>query len=155
VAPLIWSYWGLADDGLALEFGHAFQSYLAKLNAKNPEECYLIFFAGRAPSDFKSSEILTGADFADFADVQARTIADGAVHKTVTPAETDIKTARDDMWKIFKDRYPNLVRALDSLDSSDVDHEQACAAVTGMLDAVLTLPPDEGGPLLRYIFRPD
>ena len=155
VAPLVWSYWGFAGDSLALEFGRAFQSYLAKLNSKNSEECYLIFFAGRAPRDFKPSEILTGADFADFADVQARMITDGAVHKTIIPAETDIKSARDNMWNVFKDRYPSLVSVLNNLDSGNVDHEQACAAVTGMLDAVLTLPPSNGGPLLRYIFRPD
>ena len=155
VAPLVWNYWGLADDDLALEFGRAFQSYLAKLNSKNSEECYLIFFAGRAPSGFKPSEILTGTDFADFADVQARMITDGAVHKTIIPAETDIKSARDDMWNIFKGRYPSLVPVLNNLDSADIDHGEACAAVTGMLDAVLTLPPGKGGPLLRYIFRPD
>jgi len=155
VAPLIWNYWGLAGDGLALKFGRAFQSYFAKLSSKNPEECYLLFFPGRAASDFKPSEVLTGADFADFADVQARVIVDGAVHKTVVPAETDIKKARDDMWRIFKDRYHSLVSVLNDLGSADIDHGQACAAMAGMLDAVLTLPPSQGGPLLRYIFRPD
>ena len=155
VAPMLWNYWSLANDDLALEFGRAFHAYLVKLSAKNPEECYLVFFAGRKSSNVTASEVLTGADLTDFADLQARLIADGAVHKSALPIEGDIKKAREDMWQIFDERYHSLVPVLDNVDSADVDHGQACSALTGMLDAVLTLPPGKGGPLLRYIFRPD
>ena len=58
------------------------------------------------------------------------------------------------MWRVFKDRYPNLVATLDNIDSVDIDHGQACAALTGLLEAALSLPERQSGPLLRYVFRP-
>lgn len=154
VTPLIWNYWGLASNDLALDFGRAFHAYLVKLNARNPEECYLVFLPGHEAGKLTPSEVLTGTDFTDFADLQARLIADGAVRKSALPVEADIKTAREDMWRIFDERYHSLVPTLSNLESADVDHAQACSALTGMLDAVLALPPGKGGPLLRYIFKP-
>ena len=94
VAPLIWSYWALADDALALEFARSFRSYLVKLYASNPEECYLVFYSGRTPSAFVPSPVLNGKDFADFADIEARLIADGVTRKTATPSESEISDAR-------------------------------------------------------------
>jgi hypothetical protein len=154
VAPLATDYWGLASDDLAIEFGRAFESYLVKLSSKNPEECYLIFYSGHPPADYVASEILGGEEFADFADLQARLISDGAVRKAPIPGERDIKTARDAMWEVFKKRYPNLVSTLENIDSPNNDHGDLCGAVTGMLDAILSLPAGQSGPLLRYIFRP-
>jgi hypothetical protein len=154
VAPLATDYWGLASDALAIEFGRAFESYLVKLSSKNPEECYLVFYAAHPPADYAESEILTGGEFADFADIQARLISDGAVRKAAIPAENDIKPARDAMWNVFKQRYPHFVATLENIDSPDNDHGDLCGAVTGMLDAILSLPESQSGPLLRYIFRP-
>jgi hypothetical protein len=154
VAPLVWSYWALADDPLALEFARSFHSYLVKIYASNPEECYLVFYSGRASSAFVPSAVLSGKDFADFADVEARLIADGVMRKAAPPSESEINEARTAMWRVFKERYPNLVSTLDNIDSADIDHGQACAALTGLLDAVLSLPEWQSGPLLRYVFRP-
>lgn len=154
VAPLIWSYWALADNALALEFARNFRSYLVKVYASNPEECYLVFYSGRAPSAFVPSPVLNGKDFADFADVEARLIADGVTRKAAPPSESDISEARTAMWRVFKERYPSLVSTLDNIDSADIDHGQACAALTGLLDAALSLPDQQSGPLLRYVFRP-
>jgi hypothetical protein len=154
VAPLIWSYWALADNALALEFARNFRSYLVKAYASNPEECYLVFYSGRAPSAFVPSPVLNGKDFADFADVEARLIADGVTRKAAPPSESDISEARTAMWRVFKERYPSLVSTLDNIDSADIDHGQACAALTGLLDAALSLPDQQSGPLLRYVFRP-
>jgi hypothetical protein len=154
VAPLSTDYWGLASDSLAIEFGRAFESYLVKLSSKNPEECYLVFYSAHPPADYAASEILTGGEFADFADIQARLISDGAVRKAPIPAETDINSAREAMWGTFKKRYPNLVSTLENIDSPNTDHGDLCGAVTGMLDSILSLPERESGPLLRYIFRP-
>ncbi len=154
VAPLIWSYWALADNALALEFARNFRSYLVKVYASNPEECYLVFYSGRAPSAFVPSPVLYGKDFADFADVEARLIADGVTRKAAPPSESDISEARTAMWRVFKERYPSLVSTLDNIDSADIDHGQACAALTGLLDAALSLPDQQSGPLLRYVFRP-
>jgi len=154
VAPLIWSYWALADNALALEFARNFRSYLVKVYASNPEECYLVFYSGRAPSAFVPSPVLNGKDFVDFADVEARLIADGVARKAAPPSESDISEARTAMWRVFKERYPSLVSTLDNIDSADIDHGQACAALTGLLDAALSLPERQSGPLLRYVFRP-
>ncbi len=154
VAPLATDYWGLASDGLAIEFGRAFESYLVKLNSKNPEECYLVFYSGHPSADYAASEILSGGEFADFADIQARLISDGAVRKAPIPAEKDINPAREAMWGVFKQRYPNLVSTLENIDSPNNEHGDQCGAVTGMLDAILSLPASQSGPLLRYIFRP-
>jgi len=154
VAPLIWSYWALADNALALEFARNFRSYLVKVYASNPEECYLVFYSGRAPSAFVPRPVLNGKDFADLADVEARLIADGVTRKAAPPSESDISEARTAMWRVFKERYPSLVSTLDNIDSADIDHGQACAALTGLLDAALSLPDQQSGPLLRYVFRP-
>lgn len=154
VAALIWSYWALADDALALEFARSFHAYLIKLSASNPEACYLVFYSGRAPSNFVPSQVLSGKDFADFANLQARLIADGATRKAAAPSESEVSDARTAMWRVFKERHPNLVAALDDIDSADIDHGQACAALTGLLEAVLSLPERQSGPLLRYVFRP-
>jgi hypothetical protein len=154
VAPLATDYWGLASDDLAIEFGRAFESYLVKLSSKNPEECYLVFYSGHPSAGYAESEILTGSEFADFADIQARLISDGAVRKAPIPAERDISPARDAMWGVFKQRYPHLVSTLENIDSPDTDHSDLCGAVTGVLDAILSLPASQGGPLLRYVFRP-
>ena len=154
VAPLATDYWGLASDDLAVEFGRAFESYLVKLGLKNPEECYLVFYSSHPPADYAASDILSGEEFADFADLQARLISDGAVRKAPIPAERDINAARGAMWEVFKRRYPNLVSTLENIDSPNNDHGDLCGAVTGMLDAILSLPASQSGPLLRYIFRP-
>ena len=154
VAPLVWSYWALANDALVLEFAHSFHAYLIKLSAGNPEECYLAFYSGRAPSVFVPSQVLSGKEFADFADLEARLIADGATRKAPAPSESEISDARSAMWRVFKERYPNLVSTLDGIDSADIDHGKACAALTGLLDAALSLPDRQSGPLLRYVFRP-
>ncbi len=153
-APLLWSYWTLADEALALDFARRFHRYLVKVYASNPEECYLLFYSGRTPPNFVPSQVLSGKDFADFADLEARLIADGATRKTAPPAESEISESRDAMWRIFQERYPNLVSTLNNIDSVDIDHGKACAALTGLLDAVLSLPDRQSGPLLRYVYRP-
>ena len=84
----------------------------------------------------------------------ARLISDGAVRKAPVPAERDINAARGAMLDVFKQRYPNLVSTLENIDSPNNDHGDLCGAVTGMLDAILSLPASQSGPLLRYIFRP-
>ena len=153
IAPLAFTYWPHASDALAIDFGQALETYFIKLGRKNPEECYFILYPARAPTNFVPIEVLSVDELAEFADLQARLVSDGALRNAAVPSESDIRDARDAMSQLFREKNPDLVSTLSELDSDDVDHERACSAVTQMLARTLDLPVAQKGPLLRYIFQ--
>ena len=153
IAPLAFTYWAHASDALAIDFGLALETYLVKLGARNPEACYFILYPGRAPTNFAPVDVLTEAEFADLADLQARLVGDGVLRNAAVPSETEIAAARDAMSRLFRAKDPDLVSTLSDIDSADVDRERACSAITQMLARILDLPFAQKGPLLRYIFQ--
>jgi len=152
IAPLSLIYFSHASDSLVLEFAQALQSYLGKLGRTNPDECYFILYPNRAPAGVSTSEVFTGSELEDFADLQVRLVSDAALRKAAIPSESEIVAARTALVRQIHEKDPGMASTWSNLDSPTLDHGVVCTAITEMLATIQTLPYAQRGPLLRYLF---
>jgi hypothetical protein len=152
IAPLSLIYFSHASDNLVIEFAQALQSYLGKLGRTNPDECYFILYPNRAPAGVSTSEVFTGSELEDFADLQVRLVGDAALRKAAIPSEGEIVAARAALVKQIREKDPGMASTWSNLDSPTLDHGVVCTAITEMLATIQTLPYAQRGPLLRYLF---
>ena len=149
LAPIIPQYLSRASNDAVLGFTQAMVPTLAALQSDNPNRCYQYLNPGVGGSTIPTvsegrSELMSW---------MVRAVESAQQNPQPTEGGDDVMVALEGVQESLIERYGDLSPLADP-SAPDADRTLVCGMTIALYKDILTLPREDVGPLLRYLYAP-
>ena len=154
LSPQLWRYVPRASDAAALALGRALVGALARLEARDPQQCYRFLYPAVAgPGSVTAQDQILSAQ--DQILPAWRTVVESARDGSAEPL--DRRAAAKQLVAAYgrlRELYGADVDALKTAQAPGVDRARVCAMTIALYSELVALPPASAGPTLRHVLGP-
>ena len=154
LSPQLWRYVPRASDAAALALGRALVGALARLQARDPQQCYRFLYPAVAgPGSVSSQDQILSAQ--DQILPAWRAVVASARDGSAEPLDRRAAAKKlDTVYGRLRELHGADVDALNMPQAPGADRARVCAMTIALYAELVALPPGTAGPTLRHVLGP-